>query len=406
MSVQFEQCGKPGGLQLRLLPFAIIALVFYSLGFPATLASLLYKHHEMIILDQLLRAKGVQSDRFNNPHAYDIRKAFGKIYYQFKPNFFYWALVVLLRKFLIAITSVIFATNSSFQMAACLLILFLAYSAQSQFRPFMCYDDYSTVIDDHNALAEYLPLHTKLRTMMTSVETRNLKTRRRNILTRTGKIDKTALFHSVWSWFFNYNTVESTMLFCGVIVCLMGIMYQSETIATGADATGMDAITGVIFTVIISSILYLASVFILEIYLALKNNKPSTDMHIISSKVPRSTRHLTTIQEEVLPPSTESNPLMIHQSLQKQFDLTDYDDPPPKIIWQMFKELYENQQETIKSITAEAQELKKEKQKNQILTEGSLEMSPLHMYKRQASRTTFAPISKPGPEKNDLKIIP
>ncbi|NDH69626.1 MAG: hypothetical protein EBY22_17375, partial [Gammaproteobacteria bacterium] len=167
MSVQFEQCGKPGGLQLRLLPFAIIALVFYSLGFPATLASLLYKHHEMIILDQLLRAKGVQSDRFNNPHAYDIRKAFGKIYYQFKPNFFYWALVVLLRKFLIAITSVIFATNSSFQMAACLLILFLAYSAQSQFRPFMCYDDYSTVIDDHNALAEYLPLHTKLRTMMT-----------------------------------------------------------------------------------------------------------------------------------------------------------------------------------------------------------------------------------------------
>jgi len=391
MSVQFEQCGKPGGLQLRLMPFAIIALVFYSLGFPAALASILYKNHELIILDQLLRAKGVHSDRFNNPHAYTIRKTFSRLYYQFKPHFFYWALMVLARKFCIAITSVIFATNSSFQMAACLLILFLAYSAQSQFRPFMCYDDFDEVLDEHNKLADYLPLHAKLKAMMNDTETRNLRIRHKNILTRTGAIDKIALYNSISRWFFNYNTVESTMLFSGVIVCLMGIMYQSDTIASGQDTTGQDAITGVILTVLISSIMYLASVFGFEIYIALKSKSQKSLSPIISSIQSKSHRHL----EPTDSISNESNPLMLQQSLEKQFNLKDYEDPPPKIVWQMFKDLFEKQQQDLHELNMQANELKKMQQKYSII-HGEIEMSPLHTYRKPIGRQSFAP---KGPDK-------
>jgi len=388
MSVQFEQCGKPGGLQLRLMPFAIIALVIYSLGFPVALAILLYKNHTLIILDQLLRAKGVHSDRFNNPHAYTIRKAFSRLYYQFKPHFFYWSLMVLARKFCIAITSVIFATNSSFQMAACLLILFLAYSAQSQFRPFMCYDDFDEVLETHTNLANYLPLHNQIRAMMADTETRNTRTRHKNILTRAGTIDKTALFNSIGRWFFNYNTVESTMLFSGVIVCLMGIMYQSETITSGQDTTGQDAITGVILTVLISSMMYLGSVFCLEIYIALKSrDKIKSNLSPIMSSIQSKSQRPADASEPV---SNESNPLMLQQTLEKQFSLKDYDDPPPKIVWQMFKDLFEQQQKDLQELNTQSNELKKLQQRYNLI-QGEIELSPLHAYRKPVARQLFGP---------------
>ena len=32
LEVVFEECGVPGGLQMRLLPFAIVALLVYTIG--------------------------------------------------------------------------------------------------------------------------------------------------------------------------------------------------------------------------------------------------------------------------------------------------------------------------------------------------------------------------------------
>jgi hypothetical protein len=42
--------------------------------------------------DQLLCAKGAGASRLTNPHAYELRKAFGRSYSQYKPT---WCVAVL-----------------------------------------------------------------------------------------------------------------------------------------------------------------------------------------------------------------------------------------------------------------------------------------------------------------------
>jgi len=85
-SAAMEPCGKPGGTQLRLLPFALVALLIYVLGYPIILALLFWRKRELMMEDQILRAKGMGDDPLTNPHALDVRRTFGRIYYAFKPS--------------------------------------------------------------------------------------------------------------------------------------------------------------------------------------------------------------------------------------------------------------------------------------------------------------------------------
>ena len=47
------QCNKPGGMQLRLLPFAIGSFMAYTVGFPLILALVLIKYRKRIYEDQV-----------------------------------------------------------------------------------------------------------------------------------------------------------------------------------------------------------------------------------------------------------------------------------------------------------------------------------------------------------------
>jgi hypothetical protein len=82
----FEQCGIPGGTQMTLMPWSIIGFVCYTFGYPAFLAFTIWRNRELIMEDQLLRAKCVGNDRLTNPHAYDLRKRYARSYYQFRPG--------------------------------------------------------------------------------------------------------------------------------------------------------------------------------------------------------------------------------------------------------------------------------------------------------------------------------
>jgi hypothetical protein len=79
-----EPCGVPGGVQLTLMPWAVIGLIVYSAGYPTFVFINLYRNRELAMEDQLLRAKGTGNDELTNPNAYRFRKAFGRSYYQFK----------------------------------------------------------------------------------------------------------------------------------------------------------------------------------------------------------------------------------------------------------------------------------------------------------------------------------
>ena len=197
-----EQCGVRGGTQLTLLPSAVAGLVVYSFGYPAFIAYTLYRNRELCMLDQLLRAKGVGDDRLTNPHAFTLRMTYGRQYFQFKPDFSMWILAVILRKFFISITAVVFSKNSSFQMAACLLIMFLAYSAQMMVRPYLSPGEYDGVLKSHAESAFTNAVHARLRNVIASIETRGKKKARKNLLNFEGQIDRAALLGVLTGWLF------------------------------------------------------------------------------------------------------------------------------------------------------------------------------------------------------------
>ncbi len=53
LEVVFVQCNKPGGMQLRLLPFAIATFMAYTVGFPLVLAIVLIRNRKLIVEDQV-----------------------------------------------------------------------------------------------------------------------------------------------------------------------------------------------------------------------------------------------------------------------------------------------------------------------------------------------------------------
>jgi hypothetical protein len=212
--------------------------------------------------DQLLRAKGVGNDRLSNPHAYAFRKQYGRAYFQFKPDSCLWILVIIIRKLFIAITAVVFNKNASFQMAACLLVMFLAYSAQMMGRPYMSPGDFEDTLKAHTEASYTSAIHARLRAVISNIETRGRKKARKNLMNFEGKIDRSAIFGILSGWLFNYNTVEQLMIFSAVLVCLMGIMYQSSELTY---TSSRDSITGVVMFVIIAAIVYFFTVLITEI---------------------------------------------------------------------------------------------------------------------------------------------
>jgi hypothetical protein len=258
-----EQCGIPGGTQLTLLPYAVAGLIVYAFGYPAFIGWILYKNRELCMLDQLLRAKGTGDDRLTNPNAFELRMTYGRQYFQFKPDQYFWILAVILRKFFISITAVVFSKNSSFQMAACLLVMFLAYSAQVMVRPYLSAAEFDDVIKAHIESSYTSAIHARLRVQIAKIESRGKKKVRKNLLSFDGTVDRSAILGVLTGWFFNYNTIEQIMIFCAVIVCLMGIMYQANT-ASVFYPGALDGVTAVVMITIIFAIVYYVTVVVTE----------------------------------------------------------------------------------------------------------------------------------------------
>ncbi|RYE81986.1 MAG: hypothetical protein EOO65_06095, partial [Methanosarcinales archaeon] len=115
LQVVFEECGKPGGIQETLMPFAIIGILVIVIGYPAVVLTTLFLHRGTVMSDQLMRAAKLTPPRESDESLW--RSIMGRTYYQFKPQFFFWIIFIIIRKFMIAFSSLMFSRNSAFQMA-------------------------------------------------------------------------------------------------------------------------------------------------------------------------------------------------------------------------------------------------------------------------------------------------
>ena len=224
----FEECGLPGGIQMTLLPYAIVAFFVYTVGFPLLLGYLLYRRRELIMEDQLLRAMRRGNTRLDNPNAYGTRKALHKLYYAFRPEYWFWVLIIIGRKFCIAFVALIFSRQAVFQLAVALLVLFVAYALQVRFSPFMSPSEYLSVVKQHERDAALGDARAQsLASTVASINSRGKKATHRVAGWGGASVTASSRSSTTVNFLWNYNTVEATLLFCAVCVALAGIMLSS-----------------------------------------------------------------------------------------------------------------------------------------------------------------------------------
>ena len=232
LEVTFAQCGEAGGVQMQLVGPAACFFALYSMGFPAVVGALLYKNRLKCKEDQLLRAKRTGTSRATNPNCWDFRKKYHKIYEMYKPQYYFWAAMIMGRKLLIACAGLMFRRSPVFLLAFSLLTLFVSYACQVRCQPFMHDAEYASVVEAAEREADRaakrfgnreVDLSGGHRPSMKGTKKVQLGSER-----SAEDLEENAL--GFRQSIYNYNTIESTLLFCAILIVLSGLMFTSDAI--------------------------------------------------------------------------------------------------------------------------------------------------------------------------------
>ena len=205
------RCYKEGSMQQELEPWAILAFIVYSVGFPFFIAFMLYTNRQKAMSDQLMKASG---KTFSEAEAFTIlkfRMIFNRMYYQFKPQYYYWILWILMRKFCLSVSAIIFRENVVFLLALYLLVLFTSYTLDVRYLPYMSTSEYDQVLEDN--------AHLITENLQEVIIKSSVRTREKYKAARLGQNDPliTQIAPKL-DFFNNYNTVEAYMLISAILV--------------------------------------------------------------------------------------------------------------------------------------------------------------------------------------------
>jgi len=227
-------CWVEGEKQHDHFGFAFVFFLIYGVGYPLLICWILFgkNHYDKIRDDQLLRAIDTGASEKTNPNCYQFRIRYGELYYNYKPQFFFWKLCVLLRKFLIVVCALIFNDNATFQLTVVLMIMFWGYAMQQKYEPYMSTSERPEIVREFKEDIERVLADIETARARTEYGDRNMqknKIKLNHNLSQKGISRKPVDVGQAAAYFFwNYNTVESVLLFCCVLVCLLGIMFESS----------------------------------------------------------------------------------------------------------------------------------------------------------------------------------
>jgi hypothetical protein len=316
-------CDDPAGLQMALRPAAIVGFLLYSIGFPAFVGVVTWYYRQQMKCDQVLRAYALGSSRkesisnlwfhkgcmrSESKDVYGIRKTYSQLYYHFKPGKVYWMLAIVTRKLAVALVALFFRQNVAFCLSCVIIVLLTAFVLQVRNRPYMSTVEQQEVRRAHRAKARHaealmndgkqasneLMLHKEMYSQIHSLRSsiqrhesfnkskRNLKSldasssSMKNKKTRKSLRERAEMGSNAY---FDYNTVEQTLLMCAIFLSLVAIMFESgqfydldpetgiETLSTNPITVGFyTGVTAMGALTLVGSLVYYFIVFIAEIF--------------------------------------------------------------------------------------------------------------------------------------------
>tara|TARA_B110000971_G_C19719266_1_gene367875 strand:- start:56 stop:559 length:504 start_codon:yes stop_codon:yes gene_type:complete len=147
-------CYTPGHIQRMLEPYAYVTFFMYTIGFPVFCGILLYHNQKTCYLDQVLKAGRRSDEELKAAGTYKFRKMWHRLYHYYKPQYFFWIELVLLRKFMIAITALLFRNNTLFMLSMTLLVIIVSYAVQVKYQPYMSTAEYDKIIEENSAMID------------------------------------------------------------------------------------------------------------------------------------------------------------------------------------------------------------------------------------------------------------
>jgi len=277
------RCWQDGEPQMQLFPYAVVFFAIYSVGFPVFAAYVILTNLNRCKEDQLLRAMDLGDSLATNPECYTLRLKYHKLYYHFKPGKVYWIIVILVRKFFVAMAALMFRDNPTFQLSFILLVLFASFVLQVKHRPFMSSVEREKEIDRHKMKATeekemmelaqsrgevYFPskVHMRIEEHLQVIEKqRGVESKRKKVKKDISEV--TSLADEAKIYFWDYNTVELVLLGCAIFVCISGVMFQSSEADSRTDLTShLAALAVICMIVIVWSLVYIFVVFTSEVF--------------------------------------------------------------------------------------------------------------------------------------------
>ena len=234
------------------------------------------KNSRRIQIDQKLRAlhhvEGTElkemKRQLRNKHCWNFRKRFHRLYYHYKPQYYYWILIILGRKFLVATCGLVFRKSPVFLMSVLLVILFVSYALQMRCQPYMSVSEMDSVADAYTIEMK----------MMQDFEEEKFRKENKGRRLRMGSGNEVKQIitakrkekrqQSALLYFWNYNTMEATLLFSASMTVLCGLMFQSDQMKPNPDGSVNSWSEGLFWltmTIILVSTLYFFVIFTSDI---------------------------------------------------------------------------------------------------------------------------------------------
>lgn len=130
------RCDEPGGVQVSMKPAAVLSLIGYTIGLPTAFLCILVRFRREIQEDQRLRVANRGGSEATNAN-FHIRRRFQELYSLFRPELYWWRLVLTLRKFCTVGVALMFSSTPLFQACVSVGIIFVSYALHVHYQPFL-----------------------------------------------------------------------------------------------------------------------------------------------------------------------------------------------------------------------------------------------------------------------------
>ncbi|GMH57924.1 hypothetical protein TrST_g5907 [Triparma strigata] len=262
------ECYVSDSKQMELVPYACVALAIYTVGYPIFVATILLdrKNAAMAREDQVLRAQDLGHTKATNPNCWEFRTRYYKLYYYYKPSHWYWMLVILGRKFSVALIALLFRSNATFQMCMIVLTIFVSSNIQVRAQPYMSMSERDGVIKEFRETANIVNQLIDEKKGLGATRKMNSKVKSFDVYAEMEGFDG----QDVLGYFWNYNTVEMILLGCSILVNIFGLMFESQYLEP--KSFEYETLANLTVIVICLSLFYLMMVIWTELVVAVFPN--------------------------------------------------------------------------------------------------------------------------------------